>query len=162
MNKYIILCVDDEREVLDSVQSDLEFLNGLFDLEVTESAQEAQEVVGETLKENRKISIVLCDHIMPDILGVDFLISLNQNEYTKGAKKILLTGLADQEATIKAVNNADLDHYIAKPWKKEELNSIVIHHLTNYMIDYEEDLISYAKILDGPKIFKAIHDKGLF
>ncbi len=161
MNHYTILCVDDEREVLDSVQSDLEPFYEFFDIEAAESSQEAQKVVDEIIAENREVALVLCDHIMPGILGVDFLISLNNNASTKKARKILLTGLADQEATIKAVNDADLDHFISKPWEAETLNSVVVDQLTTYMIDKEEDLISYAKVLDGPRIFKAIHDKGL-
>ena len=161
MNKYIILCIDDEREVLDSVTEDLEPLKGFFDIEAAESAREARDIVDDVIADERMVALVLCDHIMPGTHGVDFLISLNQNEKTTNTIKILLTGLADQEDTIKAVNEANLDHYIAKPWDGQELYATVVDHLTSYIIDNEEDMVPYAKILDGPRIFQAIHDKGL-
>ena len=40
---------------------------------------------------------------------------MSSDERTAGARKVLVTGQADQADTVRAVNNAGLDHYIAKP-----------------------------------------------
>lgn len=159
MNKYLILCVDDEREVLDSVVQDLSAFEDHFAIEGTESVAEAKEVIEEYSDEETKLALILCDHIMPEQTGISFLIELNNSENTKHAKKILLTGQADLEATVQAVNSASLDFYVAKPWRGEEIVDILTQQLTQFMIDNEPDLMPWAQILDTEKIFTAIAQK---
>jgi len=159
MNKYLILCVDDEREVLDSVVQDLSQFEDNFIIEGAESVAEAKEVIQEYFEDDIKLALILCDHIMPKQTGISFLIELNETKETSRAKKILLTGQADLEATIEAVNSASLDFYITKPWHGNELVNTLTQQLTQYMIDNESDLMPWGKILDTEKIFNAIADK---
>ncbi|MDG3087967.1 response regulator [Vibrio hannami] len=159
MNKYLILCVDDEREVLDSVVQDLSDFEDDFIIEGAESVAEAREVLDEYQEDDVKLALILCDHIMPQETGISFLIELNKQEDTKAARKLLLTGQADLEDTIQAVNNASLDYYIAKPWKGDELVAHVTEQLTSFVIQNEDDLMPWARILDTEKIFNAIADK---
>lgn len=91
MSKYLILCVDDERDVLDSVLNDLDELEEHFVIEAAESVAEARDILADAVSDDVKLALVLCDHIMPDDLGVDFLIELNRDELTSAAKKVLLT-----------------------------------------------------------------------
>jgi DNA-binding NtrC family response regulator len=161
MNKYTILVVDDEREVLDSVRADLAPLSNRFDIEVAQSADEAQEVIDSFEPEQRKLALILCDHVMPGKQGVDFLIDLHKQDKGRLAKKILLTGQAGLQATIAAVNHGHLDYYLAKPWTADGLVSVVKEQLTTYMIQNESDLASYADILDSARIFEAIYQSGL-
>jgi CheY-like chemotaxis protein len=156
MNKYLILCVDDEREVLDSVVQDLADFEDDFIIEGAESVAEAREVLEECAEDDIKLALILCDHIMPKETGISFLIELNGDEQTKPAKKLLLTGQADLEDTIQAVNNASLDFYIAKPWQGDALRASVTAQLTNFMIENESDLMPWGRILDTEKIFNAI------
>jgi len=159
MKKYLILCVDDEREVLDSVVQDLSAFEDHFIIEDAESVAEAREVIEEYSEDDVPLALILCDHIMPEQTGISFLIELNNQQKTKAAKKLLLTGQADLEATIEAVNSASLDFYIAKPWKGEELVETLTQQLTQYMIDNESDLMPWGRILDTEKIFNAIASK---
>lgn len=157
MNKYTILCIDDEREILDTVLSDLEPFEVSFDIEAAESVDEAKEIFEELKSEGREIALILCDHIMPGTLGVDFLVELNNSEDTNRIQKVLLTGQADLEATIKAINNGGLDYYIEKPWKAELLVKVVKEYLTNFIISYDDNLEDYLKVLDKERLFKEIH-----
>lgn len=159
MNKYLILCVDDEREVLDSVVQDLCEFEDNFVIEGAESVAEAREVLEECAEDEIKLALILCDHIMPQETGINFLIDLNQHEQTKAAKKLLLTGQADLEDTIQAVNNASLDFYIAKPWQGDALRAAVTQQLTDFMIENESDLMPWGRILDTEKIFNAIAER---
>ncbi|PJC87772.1 hypothetical protein CSW98_01195 [Vibrio sp. HA2012] len=159
MKKYLILCVDDEREVLDSVVQDLSRFEEHFIIEGAESVAEAKEVIAEYADDDIKLALILCDHIMPEQTGISFLIELNQYETTRPAKKLLLTGQADLEDTVQAVNSASLDYYIAKPWQKDELVITLTQQLTQYMIDNEADLMPWGKVLDTEKIFNAIAAK---
>lgn len=158
-NKYLILCVDDEREVLDSVIQDLSPFEDDFIIEGAESVAEARDVIDEYAEDDIKLALILCDHIMPEQTGISFLIELNHSKETQPAKKLLLTGQADLEATIEAVNSASLDFYISKPWRGNELVDTLVKQLTQFMIDNEPDLMPWGKVLDTEMIFNAIAEK---
>lgn len=158
---YTILCVDDEREILESVQYDLEPLSPHCDIELAESVDEAQAVIEQLQNEERTLALILCDHIMPERLGVDFLIDLNQDEEHRAVRKLLLTGQAGLEATIEAVNRADLHYYLAKPWDPQKLLEVVIEQLTNYVIDTEDDLLPFASFLNSSRIFQELHNREI-
>ncbi len=156
MNQYLILCVDDEREVLDSVMQDLDEFEEHFALEAAESVSEARDIIRDYSNEGTQLALILCDHIMPEQTGISFLIELNQEENTHATRKLLLTGQAGLEDTVEAVNHSSLDFYIAKPWRGEELREVVKAQLTQYVIDNDPELMLWASILDTEKIFNAI------
>ncbi len=161
MNKYLILCVDDEREVLDSVFHDLAILEEHFMIEAAESVDEAKEVLADAITDHIPLALILCDHIMPGEKGIDFLIELKQQPETRKARKILLTGQAGLEETIQAVNNASLDFYISKPWNGDKLKEIVIDQLTTYIIENEKDLMPWIRVLNTERIMQALSDNRL-
>ncbi|WP_163391675.1 response regulator [Enterovibrio norvegicus] len=161
MSKYLILCVDDERDVLDSVTHDLASLEEHFIIEAAESVAEAREVLAEANADGNKLALILCDHIMPEDLGVDFLIELNGKGDSANARKILLTGQAGLEDTVQAVNHNSLDYFIAKPWEGENLKHIVVEQLTTYMIKHDSNLMQWVSILDAERVMKAISDNRL-
>ncbi|CAM2834084.1 response regulator [Vibrio rarus] len=161
MDKLFILCVDDERDVLDSVIRDLSVFSEFCDIEAAESIAEAREVIGEYQAENTPLALILCDHIMPDETGVEYLIELHNEELTRNSKKILLTGQADLNDTIHAINHHCLDFYIAKPWQKATLIEVIKTHLTGYVIECESQPMQWAKFLDTNAILQAVSDKRI-
>ncbi|NOH80478.1 response regulator [Vibrio sp. RE86] len=161
MNKYLILCVDDEREVLDSVIQDLDCFEEHFLLEAAESVQEAKALIKESLQQDIKLALIVCDHIMPEQTGIQFLIELNEDHQTRTARKLLLTGQAGLEDTVEAVNHSSLDFYIAKPWRGDQLRTVVKQQLTTYVINNEKNLMPWASILDTEKIFDAVAQNKL-
>lgn len=161
MTEYLILCVDDEREVLDSVLQDLDDFEEHFIIEGAESVDEARSVIADHTRQGAKLALILCDHIMPEQTGVSFLIELSEDEKLKACRKVLLTGQAGHEDTIEAVNHACLDFYISKPWKGDELRSIVKQQLTDYMINNVKDLMPWGRVLDTERIFNAIADNRI-
>ena len=161
MNKYLILCVDDEREVLDSVLHDLSSLEEYFIIEAAESVDEAKEVLADTIADHIPLALILCDHIMPGETGIDFLIELKKQTETTHSRRVLLTGQAGLEETVQAVNHASLDYYISKPWDGDQLKDIVVDQLTTYIIDNEKELMPWARVLDTSRIMTALSDKRL-
>ncbi|OAN13680.1 hypothetical protein A3K86_13980 [Photobacterium jeanii] len=161
MNKYMILCVDDEREVLDSVLHDLDMLAEHFILEAAESVDEAKEVLADAIADRIPLALILCDHIMPGETGIDFLIELKKQSETQAARKVLLTGQAGLEETVEAINHASLDYFIAKPWDGTKLQDAVIEQLTTFIIENDPDLMPWARILNAPRIMQALSDKRL-
>lgn len=156
MAKIVILCVDDQREVLDSIERDLQPFSEAFRIEAAESAEEASVIVSEVLGKGDKLGLVLADHLMPGTTGVDLLVAMAEQPSTRAARKVLVTAHAGLEDTVKAVNEADLDHYIAKPWKQEQLHEVVRKQLTDFVIEQEQDLLPYMKILDKTRLMNAV------
>ncbi|CCO50020.1 putative TWO-COMPONENT SYSTEM SENSOR HISTIDINE KINASE/RESPONSE REGULATOR [Vibrio nigripulchritudo SOn1] len=159
MNQYLILCVDDEREILDSVIHDLEPLDEFFVLEAAESVSEAKEIIEENANHGINLALILCDHIMPKHSGIDFLIELNHSDETTHARKVLLTGQAGLEDTIQAINQANLDFYISKPWQGEDLLNTITQQLTQFIIENDTELLPWVRILNGEEILEAIAAK---
>ena len=160
MSKINILLIEDEPEVLDAVVKDLEIFEKVFPIETARSTIEARKIVENIIKKNEKIGLIICDHIMPIENGVDLLVELQKKKETSGSKKILLTGQAGLEATVTALNFANLDFYISKPWDKNELQFIVKRFLTDYVIDNEKNYLPFMSILDAGKLSEAMHTKG--
>ncbi|MCS7073214.1 MAG: SpoIIE family protein phosphatase [Bacteroidia bacterium] len=120
MAKPVILCVDDEKTVLDSLSYQISSQFGKeFSIETAGSGEEGIEIIEDILKENTAIAIVISDHLMPGMKGDTFLIEVHKR--SPKTLKILLTGQASAEGIGNAVNNAKLYRYLAKPWEKTDL-----------------------------------------
>jgi len=156
MANIVIVCVEDEREVLDALVRDLEPFASRFDIEACERADEARQIIRNTLRSGRMVGLVLADHVMPGTTGVELLVELNNDPRTAPTRKVLVTGHAGLADTIKAVNEAGLNHYIAKPWTKEELHEVVKRQLTDFVIAQGLDVLPYLKTLDSVRLMKAL------
>jgi len=160
MNRIAILVIEDEPEVREAIFRDLESFAGSFLIELAEDVSDARTVMEELSASGDRVGLALCDHLLPGERGVDFLVELNAGPATRSIRKVLITGQAGLEDTVRAVNEADLDHYIAKPWTVENLHEVVRQQLTDYVIDNEEDLLPFVAILDGPRLMAAISERG--
>ena len=69
---------------------------------------------------------------------------------------MLVTGQADQDDTIRALNEAGLDHYIAKPWDPVNLQEVVRHQLTDFVLEAGINPLPYLPVLDGVRVMEAI------
>jgi response regulator RpfG family c-di-GMP phosphodiesterase len=154
--KIYILVVEDEPEVLDAIVRDIAHFEEFFPIEMADTAEEAREIVQDIIDQDDNIGLILCDHVLPGDNGVELLVELQKKEETDATRKVLITGQAGLQETVRAVNEADLKHYIAKPWNKEELVEIVKELLTDYVLDHVDDVLPYMKVLDGGKIAEAI------
>lgn len=160
MNRIAILVIEDEPEVREAVARDLDTFSDHFQIELAEDVEDARTVMAELRSGGDRVGLALCDHLLPGERGVDYLVELNQSPNTRAIRKVLITGQAGLEDTIRAVNEADLDHYIAKPWTVENLHSVVKDQLTDYVIENENDLLPYVSVLDGARLMATIADRG--
>ena len=113
MNKGKIVVVDDEK-IVTSAFSTLLKVEGFSDAHFFNSPKEALEF----LKDNTP-DLVISDFLMPEMNGLEFLSEVNKT-YPE-VSKILLTGYADKENAIKAINEIGLYRYIEKPWSNDDL-----------------------------------------
>ncbi len=119
MDMPVVLCVDDEPIILQSLRIELRnALSGQCIIETAESGEEALDILTELRQDGRELAILISDQNMPGMKGHEVLSrvkGLSPETFT-----ILLTGFSDLEGVKQAVNNAQLYRYITKPWKKEE------------------------------------------
>ena len=124
MTEKAILCIDDERIILDSLKSQIsrEF-EGDFTIEVAESADEGMEVIEEMVEDGVRVFIIVSDWLMPGMKGDEFLIGVHQR--FPEIVKVMLTGQADEKALERAFKEANLYKVIKKPWEKDELIGVI-------------------------------------
>ena len=113
MKQGKIVVVDDEK-MFTSALNILFRVEGFMDAHFFNSPAEALEF----LKAN-KPDLIISDFLMPDMNGLEFLTEVNK--LYPQVSKILLTGYADKENAIKAINEVGLYRYIEKPWKDNDL-----------------------------------------
>src|SRR5919202_3999840 len=134
MKKPVIICVDDEQTILDSLEIDLlKAFEDKYLIETAQSGEEALELLSELLAEQYEVPVVISDQIMPNMKGDELLRSVYA--ISPNTLKIMLTGQADLEAVANAINYAKLYRYIAKPWQAEDLNLTVKEAVNSYLQD---------------------------
>lgn len=158
MEQLYIICVDDQREVLSALSDDLAVFQKHLLIEECESAEEAHEVINELENNGEHIGVIITDHVMPGTTGVSFLAELKKNGSLKNTGKILLTGLADHQDTIQAINDTDIDSYIEKPWEKENLHTTIKKLLTRYIIKSGLDHTGRTEILDSQELYRLMQN----
>ena len=134
MKKPVIICVDDEPTILDSLEIDLlKAFEDKYLIETAESGEEALELLSELLAEQYEVPLVISDHIMPNMKGDELLRSVHA--IAPKTLKIMLTGQADLSAVANAINYAKLYRYIPKPWQSDDLKLTVTEAIYRYFQD---------------------------
>lgn len=132
MKNWVILCVDDEKIILKTLKRELnETLGRKYSVETATRGEDALQLFEDLIKQGYEIPVVIADHIMPGMKGTDLLASIHA--LSPATLKIMLTGQADKEAVISALNHAELYRYIAKPWEKIDLILTVKEALRRYL-----------------------------
>ena len=108
-----IVIVDDEEMVLTSLSAFLTLETG-YKVKTFTSAKKALEFI----KKN-DVGLVVSDYLMPEMDGITFLAKVK--EIKPQVPRIILTGYADKENAIKAINDVGLFQYIEKPWDNEDI-----------------------------------------
>jgi cyclic di-GMP phosphodiesterase len=114
-----ILLVDDEEMVLNSLKSFFA-IESDYSLEAYTSPLQALEAIEGC---RNHFDLVISDYLMPEMDGITFLAKVKEKRPL--VPRILLTGYADKENAIKAINNVGLYQYIEKPWDNEDLRLII-------------------------------------
>ena len=108
-----IVIVDDEEMVLQSLLSFLT-LETEYAVKSFLSADEALQYI-----KGNEVDLVVSDYLMPEMDGISFLARVR--EIRPEVPRIILTGYADKENAIKAINDVGLFQYIEKPWDNRDL-----------------------------------------
>ncbi|GBD94245.1 cyclic di-GMP phosphodiesterase response regulator RpfG [bacterium BMS3Abin05] len=123
MPAHKVLFVDDEENILRSLKrifrkDDIEILTALGGAE------------GLELAKKRDIAVIVSDQRMPRMSGTEFLHQAKQ--VSPESIRMVLTGYADVNAAMAAINDGEVFHYITKPWKEEDLKRIIWDAIQKY------------------------------
>ncbi len=122
--KSVILCVDDEKMILQSLRDQLQHHFGSrFIYEFAESADEALEVIEALVQTRQSILLIVSDWLMPSMRGDELLIRVHQRY--PDIITVMLTGQADDEAIERARRHANLFNVVAKPWDEATLVEVI-------------------------------------
>lgn len=120
--KTTILYVDDEENNLMSFKATFRIK---YNVLVALSGDEAMKIM-----ESKPVDIIITDQRMPNMTGVEFLEKVI--ERFPDPMRLLLTGYADMNAVIDAVNKGKIFHYLTKPWNEEEIDITIKRALEVY------------------------------
>ncbi len=150
-NKITILYVDDEMNNLISFKA-------VFRIKYNVLTAISGEEAKKTLK-NNTVDIIITDQRMPNMTGVEFLESI-LDEYPDPIR-ILLTGYADMNAVIDAVNKGKIFHYLTKPWNEEELDMTITRAYDVYKSRMEEKEMTQKLSLSNEQLEFLLRQKLL-
>ena len=127
-DKINILYVDDEQNNLISFKATFRIKYAVF---TAISGEEAIKIL-----DSQPIDIIVTDQRMPNMTGVEFLESILEKH--PDPMRILLTGYADLNAVIDAVNKGKIFHYLTKPWNEDELDMTIKRAYDVYKLKKDE------------------------
>ncbi|PZD75004.1 putative signaling protein [Acaryochloris thomasi RCC1774] len=150
MNTGTIICVDDDPLILNSLRDQLSrIMDKGYDIELAESGEEVLELFSELDQEQISVPLIICDQNLPDIYGDQLLGRLQISH--PATRKILLTGEANLDAIVRAINSASLYRYIAKPWDETDLGLTVKGALQSFQQDQQ--------LLDQNKALRQVNQR---
>jgi len=115
-----LLFVDDEPNVLRSLNRI--FIDDDFQIELASDAEEALRYL-----EMNKVDLILSDHNMPGMTGVEFL--SKAKVIRPESIRMLITGRGDMDVALQAINKGQIYRFFSKPWEDEELHISIIRSL---------------------------------
>lgn len=111
------MIVDDEQIVVGALQAFLELDTEHTVLPFTSPLEALERLEAEP------VHVIVADFMMPEMDGVSFLKEMRRVQ--PEATRLLLTGYADKENAIRAINEAGLYYYLEKPWDNEHFKLVV-------------------------------------
>ena len=144
----VILLVDDEEMIITSIKSFLAIETD-YQLLTYTSPVKALEDLKTKIK---SVDLVISDYLMPEMDGISFLAEVKKKFPL--VPRVLLTGYADKENAIKAINNVGLYQYIEKPWNNDDLSLIIRNGLEKTILLKQLE----EKVREVEKVHKELND----
>ena len=147
MARPVVLTIDDDVDVLKSIERDLRrHYADRYRVVSANSGATALTLLEKLIGRGDPVALFVVDHRMPQMDGVEFL--SRAVKVFPDAKRVLLTAYADTDAAIRAINEVRLNHYLLKPWDPPD------EHLFPVLDDLlEEWQASYRPPFEGIRVF---------
>ena len=119
-----ILIVDDEEAITESLALTL---GPEYPVYTAQSGAEGLEIL-----DREEVALIICDQVMPGMTGVEFFETVVKRH--PRPLRIMLTGYADMESLVRAINDGQIYRYIAKPWEPDDLRIDVRRAMESYRL----------------------------
>ncbi|MCD6569619.1 MAG: response regulator [Deltaproteobacteria bacterium] len=127
-NEHRILIVDDEENVLKALKR--AFAEDGYTVDTYTSPKDALAFLA-----GQRVSAIISDFMMPEMNGLEFL--LQAAEVIPDSVRIILTGHANLEMAIKAINSGAVYGYLTKPWDNDHIRVFLKNALKKYELEKE-------------------------
>jgi CheY-like chemotaxis protein len=144
-----ILVVDDEEAILETMAFTFE-----DDYEVVTSSSPRDGLA--KLEQYSPIAVVISDQRMPEMTGVEFLAEVY--ERYPNTVRMILTGFADMDATIGAINDGHVYAYVTKPWEPDQLKQVVRRAVDHHRLSCENERL-LAELRGANVFLQAVMDQ---
>ncbi len=144
-----ILIVDDEEAILETMTFTFE---DEYDVLTASSASKGLELIDR----NAPIAVVVSDQRMPEMTGVEFLAEVFERHPT--TVRIILTGFADMDATIGAINDGHVYAYVTKPWEPDQLKQVIRRAVEHHELAVENERL-LREVSQANVFLEAVMDK---
>jgi diguanylate cyclase (GGDEF)-like protein len=124
-----LLVVDDEPYILSTLVA---LLDHEYDILTAESAEAAEQILN-----RRPIDLILTDQRMPRRTGVQLLEWVYQVH--PRTVRLLMSGHADLEDAVDAINRGQVYYYLLKPWRMEELQQVLRNAAEKRLLERRHD-----------------------
>jgi adenylate cyclase len=135
-----ILLVDDEPDILESLQELIEVSLDGVDVVSVENGQAALEAL-----EGAPFDLIISDYKMPGMNGLDFLAEARRR--APNVPRIIMTAFPDLDIAIRAINEAAIENFFTKPLDPDEIVEVVAASLRARQADTQRHQ-AFARALD--------------
>ena len=125
MEQQKILFVDDEPNILAALQRCL--FEDDYDVHTATSGQS-----GIDMAIDHNFALIVSDHRMPEMTGIEFLTQVKR--ICPDATRVLLTGYADMNAAIDAINHGEVHRFLSKPWDDHDLRRVIAQAVERFVL----------------------------
>jgi len=161
VNRYALLCLDNNPISVEQWRHELSAFAAKFDLHTADSVEDAQQALEFLEEQGQTVALVVASH-HEAFNGADFLIHLDKLPHTRNARKVLISCGQDIQAILNAVNEGRLDYCLTKPLQDNVLRKTVQQELTTYILEQDKDnILSYSTLLDQQRILRAHIDNKM-
>lgn len=130
----IVLFVDDEPNILKTLRR--LFMDEEYDIHTAGNGREALALIEAGLRPN----LIVSDQRMPEMGGAEFLARASQ--LVPESIRMVLTGYADINAAVAAINQGGIYRYILKPWNDDDLKLTVREAVQHYLLKEENRVLT--------------------
>lgn len=139
-HKCSLLVVDDEPSIVETLRL---LLSSEFDVLTADGAEAAQKILS-----SREVDILLTDQKMPRVTGVQLLEWARSN--SPRTVRVMMTGFAELEETINAINRGQVFRFLLKPWATEHLQDVLRAAAKTFLLErsHEQLLVELQGLND--------------
>jgi diguanylate cyclase (GGDEF)-like protein len=147
--KYSLLIVDDETYILPTLKA---LLTAEYEIHTANNAETAQQIFAQ-----HPIDVILTDQKMPGQTGIELLEWVRENH--PRTVRLLMTGYAELEDAVDAINRGQVYYYLLKPWRTEELFQVLRNAAEKRLLEKSRDeLIEQLQQLNS-ELDRRVHER---